>query len=276
MRNSLNGSLTRFAILFAILFCRETVLAEDGVGATRETVLAYVITGDRLTDQLSEAGLRSLSQILSERTTIDPEQPIGVDLESSEIGYFPFLYWPVLAEQGILTAQSVERVNRYLSQGGMILFDTKDAGLSGFGVGTANSESLRQLSEMIQIPALEPLSPNHVLSRSFYLIDEYPGRYPGAVWVEAGRGDPANPGNLLLGNSNDSVTPVVIGGNDWVSAWAMSTEGTPLFPVEPSSVGERTREFAYRFGVNLIMHALTGNYKSDQQHIEVLLKRLGI
>jgi hypothetical protein len=39
--------------------------------------------------------------------------------------------------------------------------------------------------------------------------------------------------------------------------------------------GEIQREYAYRFGVNLIMHVLTGNYKSDQVHVPNLLERLG-
>jgi hypothetical protein len=37
----------------------------------------------------------------------------------------------------------------------------------------------------------------------------------------------------------------------------------------------RDVEMALRFGVNLIMHVLTGNYKSDQVHVPALLDRLG-
>jgi hypothetical protein len=37
--------------------------------------------------------------------------------------------------------------------------------------------------------------------------------------------------------------------------------------------GEVQREQAYRFGVNVVMYALTGNYKSDQMHIEALFER---
>jgi hypothetical protein len=32
---------------------------------------------------------------------------------------------------------------------------------------------------------------------------------------------------------------------------------------------------AFRFGVNLVMYALTGNYKSDQVHAPEVLRRLG-
>ena len=74
---------------------------------------------------------------------------------------------------------------------------------------------------------------------------------------------------------NDGVTPVVIGGNDWAAAWAMDDYGTYLFPVGRGMAGERQREMSMRFGVNLIMYVLTGNYKSDQVHVPALLDRLG-
>ena len=76
-------------------------------------------------------------------------------------------------------------------------------------------------------------------------------------------------------NLNDGVTPVVIGANDWASAWAVDDNGMWMYPVGRGFAGERQREMAYRFGVNLIMHVLTGNYKSDQVHVPALLERLG-
>ena len=71
------------------------------------------------------------------------------------------------------------------------------------------------------------------------------------------------------------MTPVVIGGNDWASAWAVTSNRAPMLPIGRGFSGERQRELAYRFGVNLIMHVLTGNYKSDQVHVPALLDRLG-
>ena len=77
-------------------------------------------------------------------------------------------------------------------------------------------------------------------------------------------------------NLNDGVSPVLIGGNDWASAWALSRQGGSMFPVGRGGyAGERQREYAYRFGVNLVMYVLTGNYKSDQVHVPALLERLG-
>ena len=76
-------------------------------------------------------------------------------------------------------------------------------------------------------------------------------------------------------NSNDGVTPVLIGGNDWASAWAIDDNGRFMFPVGRGRQGELQREYAQRFGVNLIMYVMTGNYKSDQVHVPSLLERLG-
>ena len=57
------------------------------------------------------------------------------------------------------------------------------------------------------------------------------------------------------------------------AAWALDEQGYPIYPVVPG--GERQREMVFRFGVNLAMYALTGNYKADQVHIPAILRRLG-
>ena len=57
------------------------------------------------------------------------------------------------------------------------------------------------------------------------------------------------------------------------SAWAVDADGRPLAAVVPG--GARQREMAYRFGINLVMYAFTGNYKADQVHIPAILERLG-
>jgi hypothetical protein len=77
----------------------------------------------------------------------------------------------------------------------------------------------------------------------------------------------------LTGYANDGVSSVVIGANDFAAAWAVDEAGQPLYPVVPG--GARQREMAHRFGVNIVMYALTGNYKSDQVHVPAILERLG-
>ena len=243
--------------------------------AANQTVLAYVITGDQRVDDRSRAGLSGLSRVLTLRTAIEPSEPLGVDPESDELSFFPFLYWPVTEEQRDLSDEAYAKLNAYLRTGGMIMFDTRDAPLGGSLSGTPNGRQLQRIARGLDIPPLEQVPPDHVLTRTFYLLQDFPGRYANTpVWVEAAPNAEDVEG-LPFRNLNDGVTPVIIGANDWASAWALSSEGTPLFPVGRGAGGSQQRELAFRFGVNLIMHVMTGNYKSDQVHVPALLERLG-
>lgn len=244
--------------------------------ATNETVLAFVITGDNQLDEVSEAGLTGLSRILNQRTAIEPVAPVAVDVETDELAFFPFLYWPISETQQVPSDAAYAKLNEYLRSGGMILFDTRDANLGGtLGAGTANGRMLQRLAAKLDIPPLEPAPLDHVLTRTFYLLQDFPGRYANNdIWVEAAATVEEVEG-LPFRNLNDGVTPVVIGGNDWAAAWAVGPSGAPMFPVGRGSGGAQQREMAFRFGVNLIMHVMTGNYKSDQVHVPALLDRLG-
>ncbi|MCB1367340.1 MAG: DUF4159 domain-containing protein [Rhodobacteraceae bacterium] len=245
--------------------------------ATGDTVLAYVLTGDPRVDAASEAGLYGLSRVLAERTAVEPADPIAIDLESDELTFFPLIYWPVTEVQPALSDAAYDRLNAYLLTGGMILFDTRDANLGGFGSATPNGRRLQQIAAPLNIPALEPIPRDHVLTRAFYLLQAFPGRHDRAeIWVEAAPGDAEQIEGMPFRNLNDGVSPVVIGGNDWAAAWAMGRNGDYLYPVGRGGyAGERQREIAFRFGVNLVMYVLTGNYKSDQVHVPALLERLG-
>jgi len=244
--------------------------------ATASVVLGYVLTGDSNLDDVSRAGLQGLSTVLFRRTSIEPAAPMAVDIETDELAFFPFLYWPVTADQPLPSRQAYTKLNRYLRSGGMILFDTRDADTARFGSGSPEGRKLQAIARTLDIPPLEPIPDDHVLTRTFYLLQAFPGRYASRdVWVEAAPPGAEQADGMPFRNLNDGVTPVVIGGNDWARAWAVDRSGARMFPVGRGRAGERQREVAYRFGVNLIMHVLTGNYKSDQVHVPDLLERLG-
>lgn len=277
----LSGRMRGFgatAILCAGLLTPQISDAQDQPvnGLTDEIALAYVLTGDTAMDELSFAGLYGLSDVLYLRTSVEPVNPIGVNLETDELAFFPLLYWPMTANQPMPSARAMEKLNAYLRSGGMILFDTRDADIARFGGASPNGKRLQEIAGGLTIPALEPIPSDHVLTRTFYLLQDFPGRYASReVWVEAAPPDAEQVEGMPFRNLNDGVTPVIIGGNDWASAWATNTSGVPLYPVGRGVTGERQRELAYRFGVNLVMHVLTGNYKSDQVHVPALLDRLG-
>ena len=246
------------------------------IAATSDVVLAHVLTGDAEVDAVAEAGLRGLGRTLFQRTSIEPAQPMGIDIETDELAFFPFLYWPVTADQPLPSREAYAKLNRYLRSGGMILFDTADADTARFGSSSPEGRKLQAIARTLDIPALEPIPSDHVLTRTFYLLQDFPGRYASRdVWVEAAPADAEQVEGMPFRNLNDGVTPVVIGGNDWARAWAIDDYGNVMFRVGRGQAGERQREIALRFGVNLIMHVLTGNYKSDQVHVPDLLERLG-
>jgi hypothetical protein len=238
---------------------------EAVLSAITETRLAYVVTGIAEVDSLSQAGLEGLTLILNRRTAVEAGDPIAVDLAVDDLNLFPLLYWPIPSDHPDLRPGVRDRLDAYLRQGGMILFDTGDAATmipdqSGPGPG---ERRLRELLTGLNLPPLEPVPEDHPLTRSFYLLQDFPGRWAGGtVWV-----DHAEAG------VNDGVSSVIIGGNGWAGAWATDEYGVAMYPVVPG--GERQRELARRFGVNLVMYALTGNYKTDQVHIPALLERLG-
>lgn len=281
LRGPRGGGLVAVIALLAFTLPQSGVRAQGGdenfaLLATSQVVLAHVLTGNGRLDEIAQAGLRGLSDQLFARTSIEPADPIAVDLERDELSFFPLLYWPVSPDQPQPSAAAYGRLNRYLRTGGMILFDTRDADIAGFGAASPNGKKLQQLALPLDIPPLEPVPDDHVLTRAFYLMQEYPGRYrQGQLWVEAAPPDAQQAEGMPFRNLNDNVTPVVIGGNDWAAAWAVDEMGNQMFPVGRGVAGEKQREMAYRFGVNLAMYVLTGNYKSDQVHVPALLERLG-
>ncbi len=244
--------------------------------ATGELALAHVLTGNDRVDSITAAGLKGLSDVLFYRTSVEPAAPISVDLEQDELAFYPLLYWPITEDQPRPSDEAYAKLNTYLRSGGLILFDTRDADIAGFGTASPNGRKLQQLAAPLDVPPLEPVPADHVLTRTFYLLQDFPGRYAGRdVWVEAAPPDAEQIEGMPFRNSNDGVTPILIGGNDWAGAWAVDSNGSPLNPVGRGFAGERQRELAYRFGINLVMHVLTGNYKSDQVHVPALLDRLG-
>lgn len=251
-------------------------VSEKAWQASSELTLAYVVTGNSKVDAISKAGLDGLSQTLFARTSVEPAAPVGLDLERDMLMFYPLLYWPITAGQPTPSLKAYRKLNAFLKSGGMIVFDTRDGDIAGFGTSSPNSLRLQKITYGIDIPALEPMPQDHVLTRAFYLLQDFPGRYTQRdIWVEAAPQAVEKAAGMPFRNLNDGVSPVIIGGNDWAAAWAVDAQGKQMFPIGRNASDSRQRELAYRFGINLVMHVLTGNYKSDQVHVPALLDRLG-
>jgi hypothetical protein len=244
--------------------------------ATGKVTFGFVLSGDPNTDKAAEQGLRGLNTFLIAKTAVDPGEPMGVNIRADEIAFFPMLYWPVPSNAQALPDVTLAKIDAYMKSGGMIIFDTRDAGTSfmpgGFNRQADRMTPLQRLLGTLDIPRLEPVPETHVLTKSFYLLKAFPGRYDnGQLWVEAEA--PADSGRAKQARRVDGVSSILVTSNDFASAWALDERNTPLFPVIPG--GEPQREMAFRTGVNIVMYALTGNYKADQVHVPALLERLG-
>ncbi|MGD9895047.1 MAG: DUF4159 domain-containing protein, partial [Dehalococcoidia bacterium] len=246
--------------------------------ATDKVALGYVVTGDSGVDAASRAGLSGLVKILAFRTAVEAAEPAAINIDTDEIVFYPVIYWPVVPSAGPLSDRTLAKIDAYMKEGGMIVFDTRDYGQgmpTGLGVqrGGEGGTPLQRLLGSLDIPRLEPAPENHVLTKSFYLLRSFPGRWDGGqMWVEADGSDDLNQGGRKARRA-DGVSSILVTSNDLAAAWALDDNNTPLYPVVPG--GERQREMAFRTGVNIVMYALTGNYKADQVHAPALLERLG-
>ncbi len=264
LRGLLRARTAGAAAVLAVLATVPTAHAalDTGVFPALEARLGYIVTGDANVDAISKAGLEGLSEFVNDRTAAHLAEPDPVTPGVTDLSFYPLLYWPITADAATLTPKEAVALNDYMASGGIILVDTRDSG-SGAGFAPGTGAALKRVGLGLEIPPLAPLTTDHVIARSFYLLRDFPGRYDGStVWVQRG-GDP----------TNDSVSPVIIGGNDWAAAWAVDADGHYPYAVIPG--GMRQRVLAYRFGVNVVMYALTGNYKGDQVHVPAILERLG-
>ncbi len=239
----------------------QTVLA-DGSAAPEalSTSLAYVRTGNPQVDDISRAGLAGLSTVVNRRTAAELADPVAVDIASDELSFYPLIYWPLDAGAALPSVTAADNIRTYMAYGGTLLFDARRRS-AGDG-SDDHLTNLRGLAQTLDIPPLAPVSPEHVLARAYYLLPDFPGRWRGPVWIEQ-----------VSDQDHDGVSSVIAGSNDWAGAWAMDEFQRPMFPVVPG--GELQREQAFRFGINLVMYTLTGNYKADQVHLPAILERLG-
>jgi hypothetical protein len=261
-QRGLIGRPVQAALLaLALLAPLSTARAQEGE-MPLVTRIGFVATEDPTADEEVRQGLAGLSEYVNRRTAAALGEPVAVRPGQDDLSVLPLLYWAVLPDAQAPSPAAIAALNQYMSNGGIILLDTRNEG-SGEGFAPGAQEALQRVTRDLSIPPLAPVTSEHVLTRSFYLLQDLPGRFAGGqVWVSREQD-----------RANDSVSPVIIGGHDWAGAWAVDGRGGNTRAVIPG--GARQRTLAYRFGVNLVMYALTGNYKGDQVHVPAILERLG-
>ncbi len=239
--------LARASAALALLAMAGPFEAHAQTDATQSFRLAYVRTGEASLDRTSQAGLAALGETLAARTSVTPGLPAAVNLESDDLSAYPFLYWPAPSSPRALSDRALANLEHYLAIGGLLLVDTR--GVRG---GDGQRPAARMLRG-VDAPPLERVTNEHVVARAFYLLRAFPGRSGDAqIWAET----------ALAASARDGVASLFIGDGDWAAAWA-------------GAAGDRQRELTLRFGINLVMVALVGNYKADQVHLPALLERMG-
>src|SRR5690348_4949958 len=243
-----------------------------------ETKLAYVITGNAEVDAISKAGLSGLTLFLAQRTALEPGDPIGLDIARDELVFYPLIYWPIVPGAARPSDAALKRIDTYMKDGGTVLFDTRDAVVAPAGQGGETRSpgmlELRKILSSLDIPELEPVPRDHVLTKTFYLLRDFPGRFDGGqLWVEALPSESEQEASGRPARGGDGVSSIIITSNDFAGAWATRPDGQPMLPMVDGQ--PRQRELAFRAGANIVMYTLTGNYKADQVHVPALLERLG-
>jgi hypothetical protein len=200
--------------------------------------------------------LRRLAWEIEKRTSIDVDgEPAVVVPTSDTLHETPFLYLAGDRAMELPSGAGIEALRRFLTFGGFMLIDSAEGATDG-----AFDGSVRKLiSAIFPSPAkgLEVVTPEHVVFKSFYLLDKPVGRLALAPALE--------------GVIHDDRLVCAYVANDLGGAWARDDFGNYDFPCEPG--GEKQRDLAFRMGVNLVMYALCLDYKSDQVHVPFIMKR---
>ena len=281
-RRTVSAALAVALALSTVLAAPSPVRADSNddfaIKAVSQTRLAYVVTGNADVDSIVKAGMAGLTLFLAQRTALEAGDPVGIDPARDELAFFPLIYWPVVPGAAKPPQDAINRIDAYMKQGGTVLFDTRDAIEATPGEGGASQTqgmlALRSILSSLDVPELEPVPREHVLTKTFYLLRDFPGRFSsGQTWVETLPRDDDDEAASRPARGGDGVSPIIITSNDLAGAWAIRPDGQPMLPLSPGE--PRQREFAFRAGVNIVMYTLTGNYKADQVHAPALIERLG-
>jgi hypothetical protein len=273
-----------FALVLGSLLAMPSPIRADeasddfAMRAVSQTRLAYVVTGNADVDSIVKAGMAGLTLYLAQRTALEAGDPVGVDPAHDELAFFPLIYWPIVPGAPKPPQDAINRIDAYMKQGGTVLFDTRDAveappGDNG-SAQTPGMQALRDILSSLDVPELEPVPREHVLTKTFYLLRDFPGRFvAGQTWVEALPREDDEEAAARPARGGDGVSPIIISSNDLAGAWAMRSDGQYMLPLVPGE--PKQRDYAFRAGVNIVMYTLTGNYKADQVHVPALIERLG-
>lgn len=257
----LNFRFNKVGMIFIFLFYHTNLLAIDGNSESfiSKTRLGFITTNDPKINEINENGLSSISEYIVKKTAANLGSPHPINLLNDELFYFPVIYWTITENTKSLSRKIVQKINNYTENGGMLLVDCK----SDFDNLVVENciERLSLILPLNYFSKFRLVDNNHSISKSFYLLKDFPGTKNNKIFY-----------SLFKNQINNEGASIVLGNNNWTDSWARNMDGNFLLPILDNL--ENQRLISLRFGINLIIHALTGNYKTDQVHIPEILKRM--
>ncbi len=198
--------------------------------------------------------LRRVLWEVSQRTSIEVDlETVPLEPHDPNIFRFPLLYWGGSGGFPPISEDAVRLLRRHLTYGGMLIADSADADPGG----AFDTSMRRELGRVFPRVELTRIPNEHVIYKSFYLVDHQAGRILRAPYLEG----------VLL----EKRYAVAYCQNDLAGAWSRDSFGRWEYEVTPG--GETQREMAFRLGINLVMYALCLDYKDDLVHAPFILKR---
>src|SRR5262249_56080402 len=127
----------------------------------------------------ARAGLAGWGLMRGARTSYEPPEPMGLDSERDDLSLYPLLYWPMDQREKSLSPRALSRISDYMRNGGTILFDTRDLTLGAArGEASPGEQTLRRLTAALDLPPLEQVPADQVLTKTFYILRDFPRRWP--------------------------------------------------------------------------------------------------
>jgi hypothetical protein len=198
--------------------------------------------------------LQRLAWEIEKRTSIDIEmEPIKLRVSDRGLFRHPLLYLSGDRAFDPFAENEIARLSRHLVFGGMLVIDSADPHPGG----GFDRSVRRMVGRLFPDRSLAKIPRSHTMYQSFYLLTQFVGRVAAVPYLE--------------GVQRDDRYLVVYSQNDLAGAWARDNFGQWEYGVHPG--GEKQRELAFRWGINLVMYALCLDYKADQVHIPFILKR---
>ena len=202
-----------------------------------------------------DKAVESLLAQVAKRTSVEVKRSaLDLELTDPRLFHHPFIYLGGNEGFQAFTDRELDSLRNYLSYGGFLLIDDNSAKQE-----SAFDDSVRKmLSRLFPHTPLGRIPRDHSIFRSFYLISQVMGRVV------------VNP--YLEGITSKGRTVVVYSRNDLGGAWSKNKLGHWEYDMIGGS--RRQRKLSLRLGINIVMCALTLDYKKDMVHLPIILERL--